>query len=219
MHLSWKGVDLFLLPDRAVLLKKSRTLLVADLHLGKDEVFRTSGIPVPQGPAERTLERLSRVLDETKPERLVILGDLFHAAKGNTKRVYDPLAALREKHSALQLILVRGNHDRFNADWKIKLNIEVVDSLDLDGLSLNHAMSLNGTAVMCAHIHPAVRVKMRNGPRSLLPCFYFTDSTCILPAFGDFTGHGILPTKGASRVFVIAGNRVLEIPRGARNKE
>lgn len=54
---------------------------------------------------------------------------------------------------------------------------------------------------------------MRNGPRTLLPCFYFMESTCILPAFGDFTGHGILPMKGASRVFVIAGNRVLEVDK------
>lgn len=155
--LSWKGADLFLLPERAIFLEQSRTLLVADMHLGKDEAFRASGIPVPLGPGERTLDRLSNVLDDTHAQRLVILGDLLHAPLGNTQRVFNALDAWRQRYSQMSIILVRGNHDHFESAWQNKLKIEIVDTLLLDGLTLNHTPTADGTTVVCGHV--AVRLK------------------------------------------------------------
>ena len=43
------GVHLELLADRAVWLAATRTLLIADLHLGKAQSFRRAGVPVPSG--------------------------------------------------------------------------------------------------------------------------------------------------------------------------
>lgn len=214
-------MDLFLLPDRAALLKKNRTLLVADLHLGKDEVFRASGVPVPQGSAEQTLERLSRVVRDTNPKRLIILGDLFHAPKGNTERVYRALADWRERHPGLPVDLVIGNHDQCRAEWLNDLNISNVgQTLSHSNILLSHSPSTMESAnQICGHVHPAVRLKMRNGPRTLLPCFYFQKTTCILPAFGDFTGRWALECRDASRVFVIAAGRVFEVPRTWPNTE
>lgn len=221
VELCWNGVDLFLFPNRAMLLKKTRTLLVADLHLGKDQAFRVSGIPVPQGPVEQTLERLSSALLLSNARRLIVLGDLFHSPQGNTRSMFAALTAWREKHAALPVALVRGNHDHCRGGWLDELRMEALDApADFEALRLRHCpVGESEQRVVCGHVHPAVRLKMRNGPRSLLPCFYFTQNTCMLPSFGGFTGHGILDPSQACRIFVIAGGAVIEVPRRLKSTE
>jgi metallophosphoesterase superfamily enzyme len=44
--------ELRLLPQRALLDTASRSLMVADLHLGKAATFRAHGLPVPSGTTE-----------------------------------------------------------------------------------------------------------------------------------------------------------------------
>ena len=45
---------LWLLPDRAAYWPRTKTLLIADAHLGKAAAFRRAGIPVPSGTPTRT---------------------------------------------------------------------------------------------------------------------------------------------------------------------
>src|SRR5436190_20499208 len=70
------GQSLRLLPDHAVYWPARNTLLVADLHLGKDAAFRTAGVPVPAGSTAKDLSRLSSLIGLSGAQRLVILGDL-----------------------------------------------------------------------------------------------------------------------------------------------
>ena len=44
-----------------------------------------------------------------------------------------------------------------------------------------------------------------------LPCYYFTQSHGILPAFGKFTGNYTLDYKVADSVFLITEERVLKL--------
>jgi len=43
------GQNLILLPNRALMWREKRLLVVADPHFGKAQVFRDQGIPVPAG--------------------------------------------------------------------------------------------------------------------------------------------------------------------------
>ena len=45
-----------------------------------------------------------------------------------------------------------------------------------------------------------------------LPCFWFSRSVGVLPAFGDFTGLSDVEPLTGDRVFVIARDEVLEVP-------
>ena len=49
------GQPLTLLPEKAGFLAASRTLLVADAHIGKAVSFRKLGVPVPRGTTSETL--------------------------------------------------------------------------------------------------------------------------------------------------------------------
>ena len=56
-----------LLPGRAIFLPQSKTLIVADLHLGKSATFRKRGLPVPEGTTKSDLDRLAALLKATQP--------------------------------------------------------------------------------------------------------------------------------------------------------
>lgn len=113
-----------LLPDRGVFWPERKTLIVADTHFGKSDRFREAGIPVPSGTTRRDLERLDALLGSTGARELIVLGDFFHAREGRSDRLHAALAEWRARHAALEIAVVRGNHDRHAgdppADWGIR---------------------------------------------------------------------------------------------------
>ena len=68
------GEALTLLPQKAAFLPNSRTLLVADAHIGKAVSFRRLGVPVPAGTTGETLARLDAALAVSAAQRIVFLG-------------------------------------------------------------------------------------------------------------------------------------------------
>jgi len=97
------------------------TLLVADLHLGKETVFQKSGIAIPSGATQRTLSRLEGLVRDWEGvcDRLVVLGDLLHAPTGWTDELEGAFQGLMERHSSLQWKLVAGNHDRRSHELEV----------------------------------------------------------------------------------------------------
>ncbi|MFW6339895.1 MAG: hypothetical protein ACOC0Q_03400, partial [Wenzhouxiangella sp.] len=111
------GQLLELCPERAVFWPAQRTLLIADVHLGKDQVFRSHGVAVPAGMVAADLERLTDLVDRTGAERLIVLGDWVHAPPGPGEPWPEQIHAWRDRHRALSVELVQGNHDRALATW------------------------------------------------------------------------------------------------------
>ena len=64
---------------------------------------------------------------------------------------------------------------------------------------------------LCGHIHPAVYLRGRGKQGMKLPCFHFTTKQGVLPAFGEFTGTAIMRTKKKDQVFVVSGEKVIEM--------
>ncbi|HMR69752.1 MAG TPA: DEAD/DEAH box helicase, partial [Rubrivivax sp.] len=110
------GERVRLLGARAAYLPAHAVLLLADLHLGKGQAFRHLGVPVPRGSSGETLARVDALLAATGATRLVVLGDLLHAARGRGAALDDEVTRAidrwRARRPGLQLELVRGNHDR-----------------------------------------------------------------------------------------------------------
>src|SRR2546428_10299626 len=55
-----------------------RVLVVADLHLGWEVSLSHQGIHVPS-QVPRLLEKLRKIINDTHPRRLILLGDVKHA--------------------------------------------------------------------------------------------------------------------------------------------
>ena len=206
------GNTLMLMPEKAVFLPECDTLLVADVHIGKATSFRSLGVPVPAGTTDETLSLLTRLVDRLAVKRIVFLGDFLHSARSLGAATFATLRCWRERHGALELTLVRGNHDDRAGDPPAALGFEVVDEpVCLGGLALAHyPRPVPGAYVLAGHLHPAIGVG-HGLDRVRLPCFWLQPRVGVLPAFGSFTGtHGVRAQEG-DRVFAVAEQRVVEL--------
>jgi DNA ligase-associated metallophosphoesterase len=208
------GEALRLLAQRAAFLPRHGLLLVADLHLGKAQSFRRLGVPVPQGTTEESLARLDACLAATGARGIVFLGDLIHSARARTPATWAAVARWRERHPALELTLVRGNHDRHAGDPPPEWRVRCVDEpWRLGPLALaHHPQPLAGAYVLAGHLHPAVWLGGRAHDRLRLPCFHFGAAVGVLPAFGAFTGAHALRRAPGDRVFVVHDEGVVALP-------
>lgn len=201
---------LWLLPELAVYWPRARTLLVADAHLGKAAAFRRAGFPVPQGTTEDNLRRMSDLVKRFTAQSMIVLGDLVHDAAAR-RAASDAFVRWRAAHATLDIVLVRGNHDRragaLSEAWNIRCEEEPYTT---DGLALCHTpRGVSGYYAVAGHTHPAARLNGRGRDHLRLPCFLFTATYAIMPAFGSFTGMADVLPGVDDRLYVAAGNRVI----------
>jgi len=212
--------DILLLPGRAALLPAARTLLVADLHLGKAATFRRAGIPVPEGSAQRDLERLEQLVRRHDVRRLVVLGDLFHARSGCTPQVFAEFTALRARMADTAVVLVLGNHDRAVGRLPASLGLDAcVSSLDEPPFHFVHepatgvAVSGRGMFTVAGHLHPTASIRSPSGDRFADRCFVAEPGVLVLPAFGSFTGgHRVVANEGM-RLWIARDDGVVDVTR------
>lgn len=205
--------ELELLPQRAVWWPDQHALVIADVHLGKDHVFRRAGVAIPGAVLNGELAALDRLLDARPARQLIVLGDWVHAPPDVDAGWPDRVGQWRRRHVALRIRLVPGNHDRRLTPWLRRWEIEEEsDPLKINQLSLTHEVNNDlPTAGLSGHLHPVARLRI-GADRARLPAFARRNDHLILPAFGRFTGgfDGLDPRQW--RLHVIAGDciRVLQ---------
>ncbi len=202
---------------RALHWPREGTLFVADVHLGKDAVFRAGGIPLPAGAADTDLARLAALVEATGATRLVVLGDLIHGASGRVEALDRAVRAWRARHASLAITLVRGNHDDHAGDPPPAWGIDCVDGPHaLPPFLACHEPSRPPTGyALCGHLHPGVVVASAAEPALRLPCFVIGPRRAILPAFGRLTGLMTGVAQPDDRVVAIAGRDLVALPHPA----
>jgi uncharacterized protein len=200
-----------LLPQKAIYWVSERILLLADVHLGKINHFRKSGIPVPAKANDKNIEVMIDLVWQTKPDRIICLGDLFHSHYNPAWEVFGEMV----KHfTSISFELVMGNHDIMSALQYQRKGIRVYDSLTLKSFLLTHhpleevdEMYYN----LAGHIHPGVMLTGKGKQQITLPCFYFGKNQGVLPAFGMFTGLALVKPTVNDKIFVIAENKIITV--------
>ena len=207
------GQKMSLLPERAAYWHETQTLLIADPHWGKASTFRVSGIPVPSGTTREAVNRMDSLIARTNPERIVFLGDLLHAREGRSAQMFETLAAWRAVHSSIDMLLVRGNHDKRAGDPPAELRMTLVDAPHFADpfVFAHHPTSIEGTYVLAGHVHPGIRLHGKGRQHARLPCFHIGKGCAVLPAFGDFTGLADIEIGESDRVYAVATDSVIEI--------
>lgn len=200
----WRGATLELLAGKAVWDPARRTLLVADLHLGKAETFQAHGIPLPSDGDATTLNALLELATEHQPRQVVVLGDLIHSALGLTGELRAKIAALPELLGC-PLTLIGGNHER--GSWIEGLAQQPSQALGPWWLS-HEPEPRAGQLNLCGHLHP-VTLLGGNGDRLRLPCFSYCERSerLALPAFGALTGG--LPLPAHEQQWLVADGAVV----------
>lgn len=207
--------QLLLLPEKAAWAPSTEELFLSDLHLGKAQAFRSHGLPIPEGSVSADLERLNRLFNQLRPKQCWVLGDLFHSNHGQSKSLAQQLTLWRQKHPEIRLTLLTGNHDQkvrhWPSEWNLRRELEATAAC---GLHLRHhpRNPPGDHPTLVGHLHPGIR--LRSGTRflPLRPAFILEDQQLILPAFGSLTGCCRIHKSENTRYFVLAENRVREIP-------
>jgi DNA ligase-associated metallophosphoesterase len=217
-------------PRRAVWLPESRTLAVADLHLGEAWVRRARGQLVPVTGGDDSLSRLKNLITEYAPARVVVLGDIVHQALSveGVEHTVRSLALLGESGCRVELCL--GNHDRH---LPRQLRAWKIDLLTCDQVELPEAILFHGDRPprlreedtrwrIQGHEHPAMILGDGVATHAKVPCFLVGDRALILPAFSDWAGGCVFgrdPFMGASarearfsHAIACLGKRLLRIP-------
>ena len=208
-----RGEELQLFAERAAYWGRASTLLVADPHFGKAATFRAAGIPVPRGTTADALARLDVLLARTAASRIVFLGDFLHAREGRAPATLDALRGWRDSHGDVEMLVVRGNHDRHAGDAPPELGIDSMNGplVEPPFVLAHHPAVSDAGYVLAGHLHPSVDLTGPGRQYARLPCFWLGSATAVLPAFGDFTGLWSVTPAVGDRVFVVAGSDVVQL--------
>ena len=207
-------------PQRVMYWPAQKTLLVADVHVGKEHVFGRQGIGIPGGISESTLRHLFILANDSGAERLIVLGDFMHAVPHSSEPWLDVLTQLMDQHTQLTVEIVAGNHDR-------EKGRSIVDSriiwhpvsLMTGPLVLQHEPGKDARGfVLSGHLHPVWRLgtARRGGVRA--PVFWFREHCAVLPAFGEFTGGVVIePDAQKDKLYITGPNCVMAVPTHIRD--
>jgi hypothetical protein len=205
------GAGLLADPTGAVFWPEQRMLVVSDLHLEKGSSFARRGQFLPPYDTRATLERLARVIQRYRPQRVACLGDSFHDGEAAGRLADQDRDTLRRMVAAHEWTWIAGNHDPAPP---AELGGAVVPELALDGLLLRHqpANGALASGEVCGHFHPKAAITTR-GQRITSPCFVTDGRRMVMPAFGAFTGGLDVLDQAIAGLFGRTGFRVLMIGR------
>lgn len=186
-------------------------MIAADLHWGKTQYLRNYGVAITDRVFEEDLLRLSRVMDDFETETLLILGDLIHHEKSLSKGIIDKVAYFRH-HNPCELILVKGNHDRYT-DFPDSWGIVEETDFYIDRFYFSHEFNKKvRNFQFSGHVHPMLR--LTSGIDSLrLPSFILNESFCLLPAFSHLTGGQDMKLEKGESALVLMDEGIEEFKR------
>jgi uncharacterized protein len=161
-------------------------LLIADLHLEKGSSLARRGVHLPPYDTRESLMQLNRVMQSTKPERLIFLGDSFHDKAARERIDRHDLADLRAITASADTIWITGNHDPKPPE---DVGGRIVEQMTLGPIALRHEPRAlpDSELEIAGHLHPAAAIHAR-GHRIRCRCFIADSRRMIMPAFGSYTG-------------------------------
>jgi putative SbcD/Mre11-related phosphoesterase len=155
-----------LLPHPAAFVKtpKTKTLLIADPHLGWEVQLQAKGIHIPSQTI-KILNKLTAIITEHKPDRLVILGDVKYTVVSHEFGEWQDIPDFFEKLESLigSISVVRGNHDA-NLEPLLPENVEFLPATGVVvgdvGVFHGHKWPspalLGCKTLVMGHLHPVV---------------------------------------------------------------
>ncbi|MFQ5997907.1 MAG: metallophosphoesterase [Candidatus Bathyarchaeia archaeon] len=156
------------------------TLVVADLHIGYEFELADMGINLPS-QTHKITEALLKLIENSKPKRLIILGDLKHNIPKLSLQEWQDLPGLLNQISdrVPTVELIPGNHDAGiskSASSRIKIASSrglIIGGREKLGLFHGHAWPspklFEAGCWIVGHNHPAVQFRGFFGFKSLKP--------------------------------------------------
>ncbi len=185
--------------DLALLLKKEKTLIITDIHIGYEEALNKQGILIPKFQQRDLVDRIERILKKTKPKLVVIAGDLKHEFGNISETEWRHTLQFLDLLSryAKRIILLKGNHDTLLDPIARKRNIVIKQYHRTKDKFIIHGDKIlknkdfkESKIIIIGNEHPAI--SLREGPRSeTYKCFlkgkYRNKTLIVIPSFNLVT--------------------------------
>ena len=181
--------------DLALYLKKEKTLIISDLHIGIEESLNKQGVLIPRSQFNDLLNKLKLIFDKVEVSRVIFNGDLKHEFGSISRQEWNNILKLFDFLQDKEIIIIKGNHDPILKPIADKRNLKLVEFFNLNDITILHGDkildSLNKTLII-GHEHPAILLK--KGARSeKYSCFlkgkYKNHELIIMPSF-NLLVHG-----------------------------
>lgn len=219
LTINWRNETLVLLPEKAILWPAQSTLLVADVHLGKDTTFRQHGLAIPAGNTADDLQTMTQLIEQHQVSRLLILGDFFHHHIDPLSNDWRMLQAFVDYHNQAQtsarIEVVAGNHDRHRAEQNIEgLIWHEEDLVEGPFVFAHHPVEKalpDNRFQFAGHIHPTLRLNAGHD-RMRVPVFWFRPYGVVLPSFGSMTGGYNIRPHWKDKVYLVGPDAVVALP-------
>jgi uncharacterized protein len=198
--------DDILLDGRLALVHQTeRWLAVADLHFGYELSQRAAGRLVPMWGMASISERLTALVEEYAPRRVIILGDLVH----DRTAAREAAQLLRDLATRCEVVVVAGNHDR-----QLGGRVEMVEFLETDRFHFHHghcAADASDLIQIIGHHHPAAVITDGAGLRLKCPAFVQQSTCWIMPAFSPWASGTRWTPDESSRLWLCTEERVFAL--------
>lgn len=169
-----KGVRLF---PYGVYVDDVDAIIVADLHIGFEQVLEESGIHVPISQFPKVRSTIIKALEIYRPKRLVIAGDVKHEFSRAMAQEWAETLELIEvaKELVSEIRVVRGNHDNYLIPILRKEGIELDDPVFIEGgTAVAHGhkeVTLKDVRrLFIGHVHPSLSIRGEMGEKVKVRC-------------------------------------------------
>jgi len=153
-----------------------KSLVITDLHLGFENALSLNNVFLGKNKTvTEIIKEIELIIDKTKPDSLILLGDVKSSINSITKVEWETVPAFFENITKLiNTILVPGNHDA-NIEKLIPNEITLASSkgIIIDDMLLTHGHTMPTenfsqiNTIVMGHIHPVFFEKesLINGER------------------------------------------------------
>jgi putative SbcD/Mre11-related phosphoesterase len=188
-----KGIEI---KNKALWLKKEKTLVIADLHIGYEEALANEGILVPKLTFKEMKQEILELL-KLKPRVIVINGDLKHEFGEISRQEWQDTLEILDllMKNKRKVVLIKGNHDAILEPIARRKGLNVVNYYITGDVAILHGhkvlldkeiYSKNIKTIVIAHEHPAVSIR-EGVKQELYKCFlrgsWHGKKLVVMPSF------------------------------------
>ncbi len=149
-----------------------RILIVSDLHIGIENEYYQRSMRIPS-QTRGMVKRLERLVQETRADRLVILGDIKHKVPGISRQELRELPEFFGRFNGrVKVDVVPGNHDSGIRDWLPEgVRLHKSSGFRIGDLFLVHGHGwppesfTKAKFVVTGHSHPQIEFRDKLGYR------------------------------------------------------
>ncbi len=202
-------VETKIVPSQAALILegKTRNLVVTDMHIGFEAGLASNDIFLGKNTSvNEIISELYKIIDTTKPDSLILLGDIKSSIKSISKNEWNDVPLFFEKmKNKIDTTLIPGNHDS-NIQKLIPDGITLGSSngvvIDNSLLTHGHTMPSENFAhvdrIIMGHVHPVffqqdsvlnghrVWVSIKTPKQTIFPSSSGEIEVTIIPSFNKY---------------------------------